>query len=511
MPISGQKRLFDSVFWKVAVVLITVQLATGILAVGFTAWYARDQQLSLASVALTARLDAVSEEIERRSASNEVFFSNFSEDLILDLGYRFPDPLFIIDLGGNVNEMIYPSLDAFPEGFIDSTVVPVVPDILDLENTFVQIIVDATDTIVPGGFASAPLLDTGGFPVGIIVVQPITQSLGLELADTNEAFKRSIRVVAGLSIFIALLLGAFFTWWLVQPLKKIAATVSRIGEGDYGLRLLVKGHDEFASLSGAINQMTEKVQGSIDALKESDRIRRELVANVGHDLRTPLAAVEAHLEEAGRFRTENRSADAEESVESARRQSRVLGGLINDLFELSRLESTVPRLQLEQVLIAEIISDAVSSNSSAAKAKGIVVQSSIEDSMPIIRADGVRLLRLLTNLVSNAVRYSYQDGHIEILARRADDVVKISVSNDGEGIAPSDIDRLFDRYYRGSHARTRSGGEESQGTGLGLAISKAIAEAHGGSLQVESHVESGTVFVVTLPVVVGESENPRTK
>ena len=89
MPISGQKRLFDSVFWKVAVVLITVQLATGILAVGFTAWYARDQQLSLASVALTARLDAVSEEIERRSASNEVFFFQFFGRSNIGFGLSF--------------------------------------------------------------------------------------------------------------------------------------------------------------------------------------------------------------------------------------------------------------------------------------------------------------------------------------------------------------------------------------------------------------------------------------
>ena len=496
----GQKRRSGSVFWKVAVVLVTVQLTIGILAVGFTAWYARDQQVSLASEAMTARLDAVSEEIERRSAPSDVSVEKFSDDLKLDLGYRFPDPLFILDLEGNVIESIQPATDAFPARFIDSTVVSVLPDILDLENTFFEIVVDVTDVHVPGGFASAPLLDSGGFPVGVLVIQPVRQSIALELSDTDEAFKRSIRLVAVLSIIIALLLGAFFTWWLVRPLRSIAATVSRIGEGDYALRLVVKGQDEFASLSQAINHMTEKVQGSIDSLKESDRIRRELVANVGHDLRTPLAAIEAHLEESERFRAENRTSDSDEAVRSARRQSRVLGGLINDLFELSRLESTVPILQLEPVPIGELISDALSSVASKAKSQSISMQSTVDPAIPIFYADGPRLLRLITNLLSNAVRYADPGGKVAVSAHIEGARILIAVSNDGEGIAPEDLDRVFDRYYRGSHARTRMDGSDQEGTGLGLAISKAIAQAHGGSLRVASGLDTGTVFTLELPV-----------
>ncbi|MDA1029390.1 MAG: HAMP domain-containing sensor histidine kinase [Bacteroidetes bacterium] len=504
-----QKRRTGSVFWKVALVLITAQLTIGILAVGFTAWFARDQQKSLASEAMTARLDAVSEEIERRSAASDVAVDHLSDDLKLDLGYRFPDPLFILNLDGSIVETILPASDAFPAAFIDTTVVSTLPDIIDLENTFTEIFIDVSDEKVPGGYASAPLLDSGGFPVGFLVIQPVRQSIALELADSNAAFRKSIRLIAGFSIIVALLLGAFFTWWLVRPLRLIAGAVSHIGEGRYDVRLSVKGNDEFASLSQAINQMTEKVQSSIDSLKESDRIRRELVANVGHDLRTPLAAIEANLEEAERFRSEGRPLDYDHAVKQARRQSRVLAGLISDLFELSRLESAVPRLNLEPVPVGELISDAISSVAATSKDSGIVVKSVVDPQIPIVLADGVLLLRLLTNLLSNAVRYAEADSEVVISAHFEQGRTRISVLNRGKAIPPEELERVFDRYYRGSHARTRAVGDNREGTGLGLAISKAIAEAHGGSLTVTSQSDSGTVFTFELPVVAqGQDVSP---
>lgn len=508
MANSDQQRRTGSVFWKVALVLITAQLAIGILAVGFTAWFARDQQKSLASEAMTARLDAVSEEIERRSAGSDVFKDHLSEDLKLDLGYRFPDPVFILNLDGSIVETILPASDAFPAAFIDTTVVSTLPDIIELEETFTEIFIDVSDEKVPGGYASAPLLDSGGFPVGFLVIQPVRQSIALELADTNAAFRKSIRLISGLSIVVALLLGAFFTWWLVRPLRLIAGTVSHIGEGKYDLRLSVKGNDEFALLSQAINQMTEKVQSSIDSLKESDRIRRELVANVGHDLRTPLAAIEANLEEAERFKLEGRPHDYDEAVKQARRQSRVLAGLITDLFELSRLESAVPRLNLEPVPMGELISDAISSVAATSRDNGIVVKSVVDPRIPIVLADGVLLLRLLTNLLSNAVRYSDANSEVVISAHYEQVWIRLSVLNRGGAIPPEELERVFDRYYRGSHARTRSVGENRGGTGLGLAIAKAIAEAHGGSLTVSSQPDSGTVFTFELPVVAPDQDIP---
>lgn len=495
-----EKATSGTVFWRVAAVLIAVQIVTGVLAVGFTAWYARDQQVSLASVALTARLDAVSEEVERRSAGGDITLTNFSDELRLDLSYRFPDPMLILDLDGQLVEEFRPASDAFDPAFVDSSVVPQIPNILDLEDTFSSILVDASDEVVSGGFASAPLFDSGGFPVGILVVQPLTQSLKLELAETQKAFRNALSLIALFSILIALALGAFLTWWLVRPLRRMAAEVEEIGDGAYNTRLHVKGNDEFASLSGAINSMTERVEISLENMKETDRMRRELVANVGHDLRTPLAAVTAHLEEAERLRSEKRDDEADRAIASARRQGGVLGALVSDLFELSRLESSVPRLHLEPVPIPEIISDAVSSHTSAASRRGVSLEAIMGNELPIIQADGSRILRLLNNLISNAIRYAQPGTNVTISAAVQLDRLVISVADQGEGIPEEELAQLFDRYYRGTHARTRNEPDQYDGTGLGLTISKAIAEAHGGSLSVKSEQGTGTVFSLHLPL-----------
>jgi signal transduction histidine kinase len=407
--------------------------------------------------------------------------------------------LLFLDLEGTIQEVFLPAQDAFPSEYLDPAITPRIPDVLDLEDTFVDIVVDPTDGVVPGGYATAPLFDAAGFPAGLLLVQPLTQSIEVELAAANDAFWRSLRVVALISMIIALLIGAFFTWWLVKPLMKMAERVETIGEGDYDQRLPERGNDEFTSLSRAINRMTERVGYSIESLKESDRIRRELVANVGHDLRTPLAAIQAHLEEAERFRGEGRGEDETQAIRRARKQAEVLGALVGDLFELSRLESAVPRLHLEPVPMGEIISDAVASNTSEADRRGVGIEVEVDPSVPIIQADGTRLLRLLNNVISNAIRHSDEGGRITVQARRDKGRVVVSVTDRGEGIAEEDMERLFDRYYRGTHARTREENGHGDGSGLGLAISKAIAEAHGGSLSARSTLGSGTTFELVLP------------
>ena len=185
---------------------------------------------------------------------------------------------------------------------------------------------------------------------------------------------------------------------------------------------------------------------------------------------------------------------------SARRQGKVLGALVNDLFELSRLESSVPRLHLEPVLIPEIISDAISSNKRAALEQEVGLAVNLADNLPVLEADGSRVLRLLNNLISNAIRYAPPKTQVTISAVVADGHLEIRIEDKGEGIGQEALAQLFDRYYRGTHARTRSVPTEYDGTGLGLAISKAIAEAHGGTLTASSVRGEGTVFTTRLPL-----------
>ncbi len=490
-----------TVFWRVAAVMIAVQIATAVLAAGFAIWYASDAQRSLATVAIAARLDAVGEEIERRATDFGIELNGFSDELQLDLTYRFPDPIVLLDLSGRSSVPFLPATDAFGGllGVVDS--VAVVPAFLSSDNVLDDVYVDYTDDFAPGGFAAAPLFDETGFPVGVVLVQPIRNSMALELSDSKAAFRRSIRIIAGLSILVALLLGAFFTWWLVRPLRQMAGRVQRIGQGAYDERLEVVGHDEFASLAGAINDMTEQVEQSIWVLRESDRVRRELITNVGHDLRTPLSAIRAHIEESLRFRGEGREVDAQNSLVSAERQTVYLGQLVGDLFELGVLESERPRLKKEPVLPAELIFDAISGQSVAAREAGLSLRSKVSPEVPVFEADGTRLLRLMNNLISNSIRHTASGGYIDVRASMEDGSLVVSIEDNGEGVSEEDLARLFDRYYRGVDSRTRSkDSSRPKGTGLGLAISRAIAEAHGGTLTASSTAGEGMTMMLRMPV-----------
>ncbi len=485
----------SSVFWRVSLVLIVVQLATGFLAAGFTVWFASDRSGDLAESSLKMRLDAVAEEIERSSVGQALELEKLPEMLKLNLALRFPDPVLLVDPTGQVVETVYPSEDAFPGG-ADSTLVPDIPDDVVASIGTGNIIVDRTDTNLPGGWALAPLYDAGGFPIGALIVQPVERSMAQELEPTLDAFRSAMWIIAAIGFILAVALGAGFTWWLVRPLRRMTDRVDQIGEGDLDARVRIEGKSEIARLGRTINEMANRVSESIEALKTTDRIRRELVANVGHDLRTPLAALRGHVEEGHRYLDENRPADAQRSLISARKQADHLDDLVADLFELSQLENPEPTLRLEPVPVAEWLHDAVRANISQMNDAGIELTLRLEPDLPIISGDGVRLLRAMNNLLANAVRHTPSGGCIELSATAEENRIQIDVRDTGEGMSEDVLEHIFERYYRGQTSRTRTGG----GTGLGLAISRAVALGHGGSLEATSTPGAGTTMTLCLPV-----------
>lgn len=495
-------NLRSTLFWKVAPVLVVLQLVSVAITAGFIILYARSAQDTLASTALAARMDATAEEIERRTNGLALGASNLDESLRLDLSYRFPDPLILIDLDGLAGDPIWPASDGFllDTPFSDSSWQE--PSWIQLEEAYDDVVIDLTDADVPGGFGSAPLYDAAGFPVGLLVVQPLTRSLDLELSESRAAFRQSIRTGGALAVIVALLFGALLTWWLVRPVRRMAAVVSGMGGDWQANRVEVTGQDEIALLGAAINEMADRVADSIQSLRATDQIRRELVANVGHDLRTPLAGIRLHVEEAIRFESEGRPTEARNALETAQRQIDFVGRLIEDLFELSRLEGDRSLLRIEPILPAELVSEVTGMYEAAARKAGATLVSELDASLPIVQADGTRLIRLLGNLISNAIRHSPEGGRVVVSAIAGEhldtNVLRIAVRDDGEGMDLAEQERLFDRYYRGDDARTRSASHKR--TGLGLAIAKAVAEAHDGWLEVESTKDEGTTMTLILPV-----------
>lgn len=478
-------RLSKSVFGRVALVLVGVQVVTSLLAVFLSAFFASDRSRALAGNSLRLRLDAVAEEIEQR-AEGLRSLDSLPPFLRVDLADRFSDPVLLVDYDGRVVHRISAGSTAPYRPL---------PPRLDSLLAVGEVIVDIDPDAVAGTWGLAPLYDADGLLAGGLLVQPLTASIDAELAPTRAAFRRAL-VASGLAaLALALLLGALFTRRLVRPLQRITRRVEHIGAGDYAARLDEQGDDEVTRLAHAVNIMAAQVAQSVDTLRAADRQRRELVANVGHDLRTPLAALQGHAEEADRLLAAGRIDEAARSLASARKQVTHLTRMVTDLFELSVLEGGSVPLRHEPVPIGELVHAAADAHRALFREAGIAFSAQVPAGLPVLDADGARLLRVLDNLLLNARQHTPPGGQVLLTAAALPDTITISVRDTGTGIPPDALPHLFERYYRGTDARTRG-----EGTGLGLAIAASIARAHSGTLSVQSTYGEGSTFTLRLPL-----------
>ncbi len=484
-----------SVFWPVAGILVGVQVVTGVLAVALVVWFAYDNSLDLVGNSLRLRLDGLAEEVEQRADLTTTTLRALPINLQVDLGARFPDPVILLEADGTVIETIAPDPSIFPAA---PAAIPRFPPPANLDALLQSgdIVMELKGEGEAGTWGVAPVYDAYGFLAGGLLIQPLDASIARELTGTRAGVQRALGVVAVLGGLIAVVLGAFFTGRLVQPLRRITRQVERIGAGEYEARLESRGRDEFGRLTVAINQMAEAVEGSIDRLRKTDQLRRELVANIGHDLRTPLAALMGYLEEAERHLGHENTTSAHEALATAERQAHYLSQLVADLFELSVLDNATAPLRREPIPLAELLHDAARGHRASFAAKDISFETSLAPDLPMIEGDGVRLLRVLDNLLANAQRHTPEGGQVHLHATHAAEEVTIRVQDTGAGMSAETLAHIFDRYYRGSDARTRKG----SGTGLGLPISRAIARAHGGDLVAESTIGTGSVFILRLPL-----------
>jgi two-component system phosphate regulon sensor histidine kinase PhoR len=235
----------------------------------------------------------------------------------------------------------------------------------------------------------------------------------------------------------------------------------------------------------------------ITELKKIDQVRRDFVANVSHELRTPLSILRGYIETLLDSPDTSRE-ELSRILRVMERHSKRLDLLVDDLLTLAQLESANPNLQLVDIDLASFFREVIRDWEKKLATKQLNLIVDVPADLAVIRADRVRLQETLYNLLDNAVKYSRERGEIRLIARRRDEEIMLSVSDDGVGIAEEDLPRVFERFYRADKARTA---ENIRGTGLGLAIVKHIAQLHGGRVEAESETEKGTTIRVVLPFV----------
>jgi histidine kinase len=304
--------------------------------------------------------------------------------------------------------------------------------------------------------------------------------------DYRASFNEALLYAALAAMVVAVVLSLYLSRSVIAPVRAMSLATQRMTEGRYDERVQVSGQDELSQLAMHFNQMAEK-------LGEVESMRRRLIGDVSHELRTPLTAIKGSMEGLidGVLPATN------ETFQQIHAEADRLNRLVDDLQELSRVEARAYKLDLHALDISSLMQTVTKRVTHQAALKHISIQVELAASLLPILADEDRTIQVLTNLISNALQYTPENGKILISAKRFNQEVEFSVHDTGIGIPGEHLAHIFDRFYRVDKSRSRQAGG---GSGIGLTIARALVEAQGGRIWVESTGEGkGSTFRFTLP------------
>jgi signal transduction histidine kinase len=301
-----------------------------------------------------------------------------------------------------------------------------------------------------------------------------------------------------ITLVVALLIGLVLFGLLTRHLRKIVTTVEQFKDGNLHARVpKANSESELAVLGDTFNHMADTILQNIEELKNVDSLRRELIANVSHDLRNPLAIINGYVETLQMKGDRISQEDREKYLRIIGASTDKLSQLVSDLFDLSKLESGQMTLKMERMKIQELLFDSSLKYELLAQSKEINIKTQICQNLPLVKADLYLMDRVIQNLLDNAVKYTPEKGEILIDACESNGGVSIKIRNSGSGIPQKDLSSIFDRYYMIDKER-----KGIEGSGLGLAIVKRILEVHGSEIEIESDSVSYTEFAFDLPADV---------
>jgi signal transduction histidine kinase len=334
----------------------------------------------------------------------------------------------------------------------------------------------------------------GGFPLRVH-----GNVIGVVGMAPRSALQRYGPLLAAAGIILLFAAVPTFSIAVVRPIKhrllQLQAAAKQLERGELGTRLDIKGTDEVAELAAAFNSMADELERRTTALQTSDRLRQQLVADVSHELMTPLTAVLGHLETLSMEDLRIDERERRKQVQIAMREAQRLRRIIGDLLDAARHEAEGVELTCEEIATSEMFQGVMTRHRQACSAKAVTLAARIAPEAESFEADPFRIEQALDNAVANALRHTPASGHVTLIAERRDASIVLAVSDSGEGIPPEHLSHIFDRFYKASSAT----GIASPGSGLGLSIVKAIVKQHGGQVSASSEPGRGTTIRMELP------------
>ncbi len=339
-------------------------------------------------------------------------------------------------------------------------------------------------------YAVAPIFDsTHTHIVGVVAFSSLRN-----IGDTGTVFVQDVdhwMLWGALAIAVVVgLMGALLARRITQPIDRLQRAATKMAHGDLSTRVEVDVKDEpdeLEQLALAFNEMAATIERDVNESRRQERMQRELVANVAHELATPLTAIQG-FSEALIDNMVRSDREREEICRIINRETVRLRRLVDQLRQVARLEAGTEPMDLQPTKLAALVSNTVEVLRGDRERSGVIIRNHVQEDLPLVLADGDRLTQVLLNLLDNAERHTPPDGHIDVTAYLVDNWVWVTVADTGCGIPQEDVPRIFDRFFRADASRARATG----GSGLGLAIVKGIVEAHGGRVYAESELGAGT-------------------
>lgn len=342
-------------------------------------------------------------------------------------------------------------------------------------------------------FSAAPIIDQRELKGYVYIILASEE----QAAVTDNLFGSYILKLGTwfffLALALALLVGLLAIWYLTRNLRRIIDTVRRFKEGDYQARVYLHRQGELSSLADNYNAMADTIVANIEELKGVEKLRRELIANVSHDLRTPLAIMQGYVETLLIKENQLSKEEQRKYLHTILGSNEKLTKLIAQLFEYSKLEAKQLEPKKEPFFIAELAQDIFFKYQILAQERGIELDLVCPPDLPMVFADLGMVERVVQNLIDNALKFTPKGGKVTIEVNSLGEKVQVKIADTGPGIPEEEQSYIFERY------RQVGPGVEKKGAGLGLAIAKKMLDLHDATIQVQSRLNEGTVFLFQLP------------
>ena len=492
---SPKTGFFSSLYWKIGVTFLVILLILSVVYL-YIAAFTAEMYFQEANQKLNADI------APHIASENQCFINGKANEKALQGVFHNvmiinPDiEVYLLDTGGNILTYYAPNKTVKLKKV---SLEPISEFIKDGGQSFIL----GADPKNPHGekaFSASEVFENGRLMGYIYVILS-----GEEYENASQLVIGSYIMRLGLrSMTITLIAAALISFialgFITKNIRRVTSVIREFKNGNLSARIKLKGKSELNEFAVSFNEMADTIVRNIDEMKTMDNLRRELVANVSHDLRTPLATIQGYLEtiliKSGSLSEEEKQKYIHTIHSSAER----LKKLVDELFELSKLEARETKPKPEPFSIAELAQDIHQKNIILAEAKSIELTAKFPFNLPMVYADIGMMERVLQNLLENAIKFTPEGGKILLKIQPINEVIQVTIKDSGYGISKEDLPHIFDRYNKGNHIKEKDNQYASGGLGLGLAIVKKILEVHNISLSVESNVGEGTTFSFNLPV-----------